>query len=119
MAQLHFQAKAYLIAKGKTDSEAEAIMYDQNKVILTGDLTGDYISYWAVLGIDRPSATDLNGLTTEAEALQAAEAVSNTRASAYPSIREQLDLQYWDAVNGTTKWKEAITAVKTKYPKPS
>ena len=39
------------------------------------------------------------------------------RASAYPSIQEQLDLQYWDKVNGTNKWQEAINAVKTKYPK--
>ena len=30
-----------------------------------------------------------------------------------------MDLQYWDAVNGTNKWKEAIAAVKTNYPKPS
>ena len=39
------------------------------------------------------------------------------RASAYPSIQEQLDLQYWDKVNGTNKWQEAINAVKAKYPK--
>lgn len=119
MAHLHYQTKAYLIAKGKTDLEADNIMYDDNKVRLVNDLTGDYISYWAVLGIDRPSATDLNGLTTEAEALEAVQAVTNSRKRSYPSIQEQLDLQYWDAVNGTTKWKEAITAVKTKYPKPS
>ncbi len=119
MAQLHFQTKAYLIAKGKTDLQAEEIMYDQNKVILVNDLTGDYISYWAVLGIDRPSATDLNGLTTEAEALEAVEEVVNNRKRSYPSIQEQMDLQYWDAVNGTNKWKEAIAAVKTNYPKPS
>ena len=39
------------------------------------------------------------------------------RASAYPSIQEQLDLQYWDKVNGTNKWHDAINAVKAKYPK--
>ena len=39
------------------------------------------------------------------------------RASAYPSIQEQLDLQYWDKVNGTNKWQDAINAVKAKYPK--
>ena len=39
------------------------------------------------------------------------------RALSYPSIQEQLDLQYWDKVNNTTKWEEAINAVKTKYPK--
>ena len=39
------------------------------------------------------------------------------RAKEYPSIQEQLDLQYWDKINNTTKWEEAINAVKTKYPK--
>ena len=37
----------------------------------------------------------------------------------YLPIQEQLDMQYWDSVNGTTTWKDHVTAVKTKYPKPS
>ena len=40
------------------------------------------------------------------------------RAVAYPSIQEQFDMQYWDSVNGTTTWKDAIEAVKTENPKP-
>jgi len=36
----------------------------------------------------------------------------------YPSIDEQLDMQYWDAVNGTTTWKDAIAQVKADNPKP-
>jgi hypothetical protein len=40
------------------------------------------------------------------------------RIQAYPSIQEQLDMQYWDSVNGTTTWKDAIAAVKTENPKP-
>ncbi len=39
------------------------------------------------------------------------------RAEAYPSIQEQLDMQYWDSVNGTTVWQDTINAVKAKYPK--
>ena len=39
------------------------------------------------------------------------------RAKEYPSIQEQLDLQYWDKINGTNKWQQAINAVKQKYPK--
>jgi hypothetical protein len=41
------------------------------------------------------------------------------RVEAYPSIGDQLDMQYHDSVNGTTTWKDAIAAVKTKYQKPS
>lgn len=40
------------------------------------------------------------------------------RASQYPSIQDQLDMQYWDAVNGTNKWQEAVAKVKTDNPKP-
>ena len=39
------------------------------------------------------------------------------RAKDYPSIQDQLDMQYWDKINGTNKWQQAINAVKQKYPK--
>lgn len=38
------------------------------------------------------------------------------RQKFYPSIGEQLDMLYWDNVNGTTVWKDAITQVKIDYP---
>ena len=41
------------------------------------------------------------------------------RREAYPSQAEQLDMQYWDSINGTTTWKDAITKVKSDFPKPS
>jgi hypothetical protein len=40
------------------------------------------------------------------------------RAEAYPSLTDQADMQYWDSVNGTTTWADAITAVKEAHPKP-
>lgn len=54
---------------------------------------------------------------TAVEALVAANAYKDDRASAYPSIQEQLDMQYWDSVNGTTTWADAIAKVKADYPK--
>ena len=39
------------------------------------------------------------------------------RAKNYPSLADQLDMQYWDKINGTNKWQQAINAVKQKYPK--
>lgn len=44
---------------------------------------------------------------------------SRKRAEEYFTLQEQLDMQYWDSVNGTTKWKDHISSVKSKYPKPS
>ena len=40
------------------------------------------------------------------------------RERVYPSIQEQLDMQYWDSVNGTTTWKDAVAKVKADNPKP-
>ena len=45
------------------------------------------------------------------------EAYKYKRAKDYPSLAEQLDMQYWDAVNGTTVWQDTINAIKAKYPK--
>ena len=55
-------------------------------------------------------------------ALQAAwdlenDSYKSERRSSYPSIQEQLDMQYWDKKNGTTTWVDAITKVKTDNPK--
>jgi hypothetical protein len=40
------------------------------------------------------------------------------RRAAYPSWENQMDMQYWDKVNSTTTWKDAIAAIKTQFPKP-
>ena len=42
-----------------------------------------------------------------------------TTDTIYLPLAQQLDMQYWDSVNGTTTWKDHIAAVKAKYPKPS
>ena len=42
-----------------------------------------------------------------------------SRVEGYGSLAEQLDMQYWDAVNGTTVWKDHIAQVKSDNPKPA
>ena len=37
---------------------------------------------------------------------------------AYKPIAEQLDMIYWDGVNGTTLWEDHIAEVKEDNPKP-
>ena len=39
------------------------------------------------------------------------------RDRVYPSIQEQLDMQYWDSVNGTTNWEDTIAKIKADNPK--
>ncbi len=52
--------------------------------------------------------------TTEQKLL----AYRDQRRMAYPSIGDQLDMIYWDKVNGTTTWQDAVAVVKALYPKP-
>jgi hypothetical protein len=40
------------------------------------------------------------------------------RQEQYLAIPEQLDLIYWDGVNGTTNWADHIAEVKANNPKP-
>ena len=41
-----------------------------------------------------------------------------SRQEAYGSVQDQLDMQYWDGVNGTTTWADHIAQVKSDNPKP-
>ena len=87
-------------AKGAFDKDGKSVSLDQSK-------------------IDSARAT----LNTEAAATKyqkdRTETIGTGRNDAYASIEDQLDMQYHDAVNGTTTWKDHIAAVKAKYPKPS
>ena len=86
---------------------------------------------------DSAGAFDKDGKSVTIDAVKVAEARTslNTAAAAvlyktqrtgeagttdtiYASVGDQLDMQYKDAVNGTTTWKDHVAAVKAKYPKP-
>ena len=56
--------------------------------------------------------TALDTLQAEYDALQ------YQRDRQYPSIGDQLDMQYHDELDGTTTWKDAVAKVKADNPKP-
>ena len=39
------------------------------------------------------------------------------RAADYPSREAQLDMMYWDKVNGTNTWQDTIQEIKNRHPK--
>jgi hypothetical protein len=55
---------------------------------------------------------------TELQAVYDAEVWKRNRQAEYPSWQDQMDLQYWDKINNTSTWQDAVQAVKDKYPKP-
>ena len=106
------------------DHEAiyEAYKSETKPVVTIDDGTGAYDA-------------DGNSVTLDQSKIDAARTSLNTAAAAilyrsqrtgeagttdtiYASVGDQLDMQYKDAVNGTTTWKDHVAAVKAKYPKP-
>jgi hypothetical protein len=63
------------------------------------------------------SKADIEAKMLELQAEYDANQYQRDRATAYPTIQDQLDMQYWDNVNGTTTWEDAIAKVKTDNPK--
>jgi len=69
---------------------------------------------------DGTTTTEVVDWTAEELAAHAeadANAWKGARINAYPSIGDQLDMQYHDSVDGTTTWADAIAKVKTDNPK--
>ena len=63
---------------------------------------------------DSEIETEVNRLQAEYDSKE----YQRKRKPLYPSIIDQLDMQYWDQVNGTTTWKTAIDKIKADNPKP-
>ena len=78
---------------------------------------GDGTIDWLSPDIEQPSEEAIQAKLSELQAEYDAQEYARNRSSEYPTWQEQMDMQYWDAKNGTNTWQEAIEAVKTKYPK--
>jgi hypothetical protein len=75
------------------------------QVNLTAEEVEATLDMWAENELARQLDEEANGYKT-------------ARQMAYASIQDQLDMQYWDNVNGTTTWKDHIAQVKADNPKP-
>ena len=75
-------------------------------------LNGNRVAFTA----EEESARDAEEAAVATE--KAANEYKKKRREAFPSLQEQLDMQYWDKKNGTTTWVDAIAKVKSDNPKP-
>ena len=96
-----------------TKSEAILSLNPKSEFVLTENELK-----WLSSDIKKPSDSEINAEINRLQTEYEANKYQRDRADAYPSIQEQLDMQYWDAVNGTKKWQEAVAKVKTDHPKP-
>jgi len=72
---------------------------------------------WIDEKIKQPTEEQINDKIAELQADYDAKQYQRDRQ--YPSIQDQLDMQYWDRKNGTKTWEESIDKVKADNPKPS
>ena len=79
-------------------------------------LRGDVIE-WMDTEQTQPTEAEITAEVARLQAEYESKEYQRQRASAYPSITDQLDMQYWDKLNGTNTWADAIAVVKAKYPK--
>lgn len=70
---------------------------------------------WMSTDIKKPTREELDALYLSHK--HATEYIIKRRAK-YKSWQEQLEMQYDDAINGTTTWIDYIASVKSLYPKP-
>ena len=87
------------------------------KVVVSGEDIDTCTIKW-LEGTAEISKADIKTKITELETAYDNNKYQRDRATAYPSIQEQLDMQYWDKVNGTTNWEDAIAKVKLDIAKP-
>ena len=113
MATLFTKTKLYLEANSKT--------WDDTKVSLQNDGSGDYIKSWTYDGLAQPTAEQIASYETAGNTAETLQGVLNTRRSEYPELREQLDLLYKDMVadkgDKTGEWFKAVKKVKDDNPK--
>ena len=65
----------------------------------------------------QPTEAEIEAADAEYQTAWNAQEYARNRATAYASIGDQLDMQYWDSVNDTTTWKDHIASVKAQFPK--
>jgi len=108
MSILYTKVKLYLEANSKT--------WDDTKVSLQNDGSGDYIKSWTYDGLDKPTDEQIASYETAANAAEALSGVLAKRKKEYKDFGHQLDLLYHDMTAGkldnTGEWHKHIKAVK-------
>lgn len=72
---------------------------------------------WNSPEITQPTQAELDAEVSRLQAEYDSQAYARARAEAYAPIADQLDMQYWDSVNGSRTWLDHIEAVKEAHPK--
>jgi hypothetical protein len=107
MASLYTKVKLYIEANSKT--------WDNTKVSLENNGSGDYIKNWTY-SFSKPTDSQIASYETAGNKEEKNNTIRATRRAAYGNIGDQLDLLYKDIVanklDTTGEWAKKIKAVK-------
>ena len=107
MATLHTKVKLYI--------EANSATWDNTKVSLQNDGSGDYIKSWTY-SFTKPTDSQLATYETAGNTAESNHSIDIKRKTEYLSWQEQLDKLYHDINDGkldkTGSWYKHIKAVK-------
>tara|TARA_B100000900_G_scaffold360969_1_gene333387 strand:+ start:132 stop:473 length:342 start_codon:yes stop_codon:yes gene_type:complete len=107
MATLYTKTKLYI--------EANSATWDDTKVSLQNDGSGDYIKTWTY-SFSKPTDSQIASYETAGNTAETLSGVLNKRKTEYLSWEEQLDKLYHDIDDGkldkTGSWYKHIKAVK-------
>lgn len=81
------------------------------------DIDGTPTLRWLKDIDDKPTDEEIDAKVTELQTAWNNQEYARKRIENYPSIQDQLDMQYWDSVNGTTTWADKIAEIKSAHPK--
>ena len=104
MASLYTKTKLYIENNSNT--------WDDDKVSLQNDGSGDYIKTWTY-SFDKPDDSKIAEYETAGNTEESNNAVRATRKAAYGDIGDQLDEIYKDI----DAWKTRIKKIKDDNPK--
>ena len=108
MASLFTKTKLYIEDNSKT--------WDDTKVSLQNDGSGDYIKTWTY-SFAKPDDSKIAEYETAGNTVETNAGIDATRKSQYGSWESQMEMIYKDQKNGTSTFKDHCDKVRSDNPK--
>ena len=108
MASLYTKTKLYI--------EANSESWDDAKVSLQNDGSGDYIKIWTYT-FAKPNDSKIAEYETAGNTAETNADIDIIRRSQYGSWESQMEMIYKDQKNGTTTFKDHCDKVRSDNPK--
>ena len=107
---------ASLFTKTKLYIEDNSDTWDDDKVSLQNDGSGDYIKTWTY-SFAKPDDSKIAEYETAGNTVETNAGIDATRRSQYGTWESQMEMIYKDQKNGTSTFKDHCDKVRSDNPK--